>query len=60
MIRSTTAPDWEKEIWAGNVHQFILKDTPIDQIVLGVKAVDVQGHESPVSAYVNPSRAVAQ
>jgi hypothetical protein len=60
VVRSTTAPDWEKEIWAGNVHQFTLKDTPIDQIVLGVKALDVQGHESPVSAYVNPLRATAQ
>jgi hypothetical protein len=59
VVRSTTAPDWEKEIWAGNVHQFTLKDTPIDQIVLGVKAVDVQGHESPVSAYINPLRASA-
>ncbi len=56
LVRATTAPDWEKEIWAGNVHQFTLKDTPIDQIVLGVKAVDRAGHESPVSAYVNPSR----
>jgi len=56
VMRSTIAPDWEKEIWAGKVHQFTLKDTPIDQIVLGVKAVDRQGHESPVSAYVNPSR----
>jgi hypothetical protein len=60
VVRSTTAPDWEKEIWAGNVHQFTLKDTPIDQIVLGVKAVDRAGHESPVSAYVNPSRSSAQ
>ncbi len=59
VVRSTTAPDWEKEIWAGDVHQFTLKDTPIDQIVLGVKAVDRAGHESPVSAYVNPSRANA-
>jgi hypothetical protein len=60
LVRSTTAPDWEKEIWAGNVHQFTLKDTPIDQIVLGVKAVDLHGHESPVSAYVNPSRGSSQ
>ena len=60
VVRSTTAPDWEKEFWAGNVHQFTLKDTPIDQIVLGVKAMDIHGHESPVSAYVNPARATAQ
>jgi hypothetical protein len=56
VLRSTTAPDWEKEIWAGNVFEFTLRDMPIDQVVLGVKAVDAQGHESPVSAYVNPSR----
>jgi len=56
VVRSTTAADWEREIWVGKVHQFTLEDTPIDQIVLGVKAVDLHGHESPVSAYVNPSR----
>jgi len=60
VVRSTTAADWEKEIWAGSAHQFTLKDTPIDQVVLGVKAVDLEGHESPVSAYVNPSRTNAQ
>ncbi|HEY3861076.1 MAG TPA: M20/M25/M40 family metallo-hydrolase [Verrucomicrobiae bacterium] len=60
VIRSTTAPDWEKEIWAGPVREYTLRDTPIDQIVLGVKAVDAKGHESPVSAYVNPVRASAQ
>jgi Peptidase family M28 len=56
VMRSTQAPDWEKEFWAGNVHQFTLPNTPIDQIVLGVKAVDREGHESPVSAYINPLR----
>jgi hypothetical protein len=60
VVRSTTAPEWEKEIWAGNAHQFTLPNTPIDQIVLGVKAVDRAGHESPVSAYVNPPRASMQ
>lgn len=54
VVRSTTAPDWEREIWAGNVREFTLKNTPIDQLVFGVKAVDTSGHESPVSAYVNP------
>ncbi len=56
VTRSTTSPDWEKEIWVGNGHHYILPYTPIDQIVLGVKAVDDAGHESPVSAYVNPPR----
>jgi hypothetical protein len=52
--RSTTAPDWEQEYWAGNVREHTLKDTPIDQLVLGVKAVDKAGHESPVSPYLLP------
>ena len=54
VMRSTTAPDWEKEFWAGNVHEYAMKDTPIDQWVFGVKAVDAAGHESPVSAYLLP------
>jgi hypothetical protein len=56
VIRSTTVPDWEREIWAGDVHDFTLKNTPIDQLVFGVKAVDADGHESPVSAYVTEPR----
>ncbi len=57
VVRSTTAPDWEREIWTGNVREFTLKNTPIDQLVFGVKSVDSEGHESPVSAYGLPSRA---
>lgn len=57
VVRSTTAPDWEREIWAGNVKEFTLKNTSIDQLVFGVKAVDKEGHESPVSAYVLAPRA---
>jgi hypothetical protein len=56
VVRSTTAPDWEREIWAGNVREFTIKNTPIDQLVFGVKAVDRDGHESPVSAYVTQPR----
>ena len=56
VVRATTAPDWEREFWAGNVREFTLKNTPIDQLVFGVKAVDRDGHESPVAAYVNQPR----
>ncbi|MDB6065886.1 MAG: peptidase, partial [Pedosphaera sp.] len=52
VVRSTQAPDWEREIWASDVREFTLRNTPIDQFVFGVKAVDREGHESPVSAYV--------
>lgn len=57
VVRSTTSADWEREIWAGNVKEFTLKNTSIDQLVFGVKAVDKEGHESPVSAYVLVPRA---
>src|SRR6185295_6633135 len=57
VVRSTTSPDWEREIWAGNVKEFTLKNTSIDQLVFGVKSVDREGHESPVSAYVLMPRA---
>ena len=57
VIRSTMAPDWEREIWVGNVKEFTLKNTSIDQLVFGVKSVDKEGHESPVSAYVLAPRA---
>jgi hypothetical protein len=57
VVRSTTSPDWEREIWAGNVKEFTLKNTSIDQLAFGVKAVDKEGHESPVSAYMLAPRA---
>ena len=57
VVRSTTSPDWEREIWAGNVKEFTLKNTSIDQLAFGVKSVDKEGHESPVSAYVLAPRA---
>jgi hypothetical protein len=57
VVRSTTSPDWEREIWAGNVREFKLKNTSIDQLVFGVKSIDKEGHESPVSAYVLAPRA---
>ena len=57
VVRATTSPDWEREIWAGNVREFTLKNTSIDQLVFGVKSVDREGHESPVSAYVLTPRA---
>jgi hypothetical protein len=56
VVRSTTAADWEREIWVGNVREATIKNLPIDQWVLGVKAIDRDGHESPVSAYYTAPR----
>ena len=49
--RDSTAPFWEKEQWVGIGKEFRLVDVSIDDIVLGVKAVDKEGNESPVSVY---------
>ncbi len=49
--RDSVAPYWEKEFWVGPGKEFRLEDVSIDDIVLGVKAVDKEGNESPVSVY---------
>jgi putative aminopeptidase FrvX len=54
MIRPTTSPTWEREIWVGNVTTCTLPDFSIDDVVLGVKAVDRDGNQSLVSAYLEP------
>ncbi|HXF04511.1 MAG TPA: M20/M25/M40 family metallo-hydrolase [Blastocatellia bacterium] len=56
VIRATTAPDWEREIFVGNVTEYVLEDVSIDAFTFGVKAIDRDGNESLVSAYVNPPR----
>lgn len=49
--RDSTAPYWEKEQFVGIGKEFRLVDVSVDDIVLGVKAVDREGNESPVSVY---------
>jgi hypothetical protein len=59
--RATTSPDWERETFVGMVNEFTLENVSIDDVVFGVKAVDTDGHESLVSAYVmrpSPARKV--
>lgn len=52
VMRSTTAPYWEKEVFVGKVNEYVLPNVPIDMVVLGVKAVDRDGNESLVSPYL--------
>ncbi len=52
VMRPTTAPLWEKQIFVGDVTTYTLPNVNIDEVVLGVKAIDKNGNESPVSAYV--------
>jgi hypothetical protein len=63
VIRSTTAPDWEREVFVGKVTEFTFENLSIDDLVFGVKAIDNAGHESLVSAYVfrpRPQRKIEQ
>ncbi|HJT87917.1 MAG TPA: M28 family peptidase [Bryobacteraceae bacterium] len=56
VMRPTTAPDWEREIYVGSVNEYILKDVSIDDVRFGVKAIGPGGEESLVSPYVFPPR----
>ena len=55
--REAWGPDWQHELLVGNVTNVVLPNMQIDDYVFGVAAVDAQGHESSVTAYVTPARA---
>jgi hypothetical protein len=56
VVRATTAPYWEQEIYAGKVTTFTMKDVSIDDAKFGVKAIGNDGSESLVTPYVYPPR----
>jgi len=56
VMRSTAASAWEREIFVGNVNEYVLKDVSIDDARFGVKAIDNEGNESLVAPYVYPAR----
>ena len=56
LMRSTTAADWERELFVGKVNEYVLKDVSIDDARFGVKAIDNDGNESLVAPYVFPAR----
>ncbi|MDE3166465.1 MAG: M28 family peptidase [Acidobacteriota bacterium] len=60
LMRQTTSPFWEQEIYVGKVNTYTLKDVSIDDVKLGVKAIGKNGGESLVSAYVYPARPKAE
>ena len=55
VIRATTSPLWEREIYVGNVTEYNIPDLSIDDVVIGVKAIDKDGNQSLVSAYDLPA-----
>lgn len=54
--RRAWTPDWEHELAVGAATEVTLPNVSIDDYVFGVAAVGPGGHESVVSAYVNPPR----
>jgi hypothetical protein len=54
--RNTWSNDWERSQYVGSVTRFQLPNVSIDDYVFGVAAVNADGHESLVSAYVSPTR----
>jgi len=54
--REAWTPDWQFERAVGNVTELVMPGVSIDDYVFGVAALDADGHESLVSAYVNPNR----
>ncbi len=56
VVRPTTSPFWEQEIFVGKVNEYTLKDVSIDDARFGVKAIGMDGTESLVVPYVYPAR----
>jgi hypothetical protein len=54
--RDAWSPDWQHARAVGKVTELVLPDVSIDDFVFGVAALDADGHESVVAAYVNPPR----
>jgi hypothetical protein len=54
--RDAWGPDWQHELLVGNVTDFTLPNTVIDDLIFGVAAVDGAGHESLVAPYLAAPR----
>ena len=50
--REAWAPDWQHDVYVGNVTDYVQPHANVDDWVFGVAALDAEGHESTVSAYV--------
>jgi len=58
LMRDTTAPFWQHEIYVGNVNQYTMPDVSIDTHIFGVAALDKAGNQSLVSPYVQTPHAL--
>jgi hypothetical protein len=55
--RDAWGPDWQNDLYVGDVTEFTLEGMSIDDFAFGVAAVGPDGIESLVSPYVRPPRA---
>ena len=46
VMRATTSPYWEREIFVGKATEYTFEGLSIDDIVIGVKAIDKDGNVS--------------
>jgi hypothetical protein len=53
--RTAWSPDWQHDVYVGNVTEYTFPNANLDDWVFGVAAVDAAGHESPISAYIAPA-----
>jgi peptidase M28-like protein len=53
--RDTTTPNWQHELYVGNVTEFTLKGLSKDNLIFGVRAVTKEGDLSPVTVPKPPS-----
>jgi hypothetical protein len=56
LIRPTTSPYWEQELYVGKVNSYTLKDVSIDDLKFGIRAIGSNGAESLVTPYAYPPR----
>ncbi len=54
--RNAWSNDWERSRLVGDTTRLLLPNVSIDDYVFGVAAVNAEGHESLISAYVSPNR----
>jgi hypothetical protein len=56
VIRPTTSPFWEQEVFVGKVNTYTFPDVSVDDVRFGVKAIGNDGTESLITPYVYPPR----
>jgi hypothetical protein len=52
VMRASTAPVWEQQIFVGKMTEYTFSGLGIDDIIFGVKAIDKEGHESMVAPWI--------